>query len=257
MRLFFDIGNTRLKWALDNGGVFEHSGGVAHQSFDLSELEACLNQEGEVQSVWASSVAASDLQKQLESWVNRFLGQQVNWVAVDAVRSGVRNCYEDLAKLGVDRWMAVLGASQFRKTSGDENSPVIVIDAGTAVTVELLDIDNHYRGGVILPGLVLMHDSLVGRTQGIDSVMVDVVGVIGQNTQQCVNSGVRNGLLGAIERVIREICELLGCVESDVLLLLTGGDAGFVNENSNLEFIVLPHLVLNGLVSFADDGGKS
>jgi len=120
----------------------------------------------------------------------------------------------------------------------------------------LLDADSAYQGGVILPGLALMHDSLVGRTQGIGSTLANVVGVIGRNTQQCVNSGVRYGLQGAIECVVRQICGLLDCVESDVLLLLTGGDAGFVGENSSLDFIILPQLVLSGLMSVANDGER-
>jgi len=253
MRLLFDIGNTRIKWALELSGDLQSCGVVDHKKFDMTELEACLfDHRPEIESVWACSVAGKSIEQKLASWVSKRLGQSIHWAVVEQVRSGVRNSYTDLNKLGVDRWMVVLGAAQYRFQHGLLGRPVIIIDAGTAVTVELLNVEGHYEGGVILPGLRLMHDSLVGQTEGIVSTLVDASNIIGRDTQACVNSGVHFGLIGAIERVVREIMCLPSVIDSEVLILLTGGDASFIERNSNLNYKVEPQLVLSGLICVAN-----
>jgi len=255
MRLLFDIGNTRIKWVLEVSGDFEFEGVVAHKEFDMSNLQACLDQlSSGVESIWASSVASKEVEHQLEGWASQFLQMTINWADVQASCAGVVNGYEDLSRLGVDRWMAVLGANQYKSQHGLSDCNVVIIDAGTAVTIELLTVKGCYQGGVILPGLRLMHDSLVGQTEGIVSKLVDSVSVLGQNTQACVNSGVRFGLLGAIERVLNEILSLPEVESSQVLVLLTGGDADFIAENSNLDYKIEPQLVLSGLSCVANIG---
>ena len=255
MRLFFDVGNTRIKWVLEEAGSFTSSGVINHESdgFDsLGSLLGCLK----IESVWASSVASPVVNQKLEAWVERSLNLITNWASVKQTQLGIENCYEDLSKLGVDRWMALIGADDYRKSQGLQDAPIIIVDAGTAVTIELLDEGCQYRGGAILPGVVLMHDSLVGRTQGVASNFMSIDAVIGQSTQECVNAGVRYGVVGAVERVVNQICELPDVDQAKVLLLITGGDADFINQNSTLNFIVLPQLVLSGLLGVANDGGK-
>jgi len=111
MRLLFDIGNTRIKWVLEVSGVFQFDGVVTHKQFDMSDLEACLDGLSDpVGCVWASSVASKEVGQKLSDWVLRVLQLPVNWAVVRASCAGVVNGYDDLTRLGVDRWMAVLGA---------------------------------------------------------------------------------------------------------------------------------------------------
>jgi len=262
MRLFFDIGNTRLKWVVEDRGAFIHDGMIAYDKADFSEIERLLlvssgaevNDRINISSVWASSVASASVASMLDSWVSQVLGCNVNWASVTREQGGVVNGYRNLEKLGVDRWMAILGASDYRKRHCLLDSPVIVVDAGTAVTIELLGVDDVYKGGVILPGLALMHDSLVGRAQKVSSTLTSVSGVLGLDTQECVNSGVKYGLVGAVERVVGEMMLLSGVDKAKTVLLITGGDANFIDNCSGLEFELVPHLVLSGLVNLANGG---
>jgi type III pantothenate kinase len=155
----------------------------------------------------------------------------------------LKNGYADLARLGVDRWLAVAGARQVI-ASGN----VVVVDAGTAVNIELLDAEHVYRGGVIMPGMELMHDSLVGRTAGIESTMGVDQYVVGVNTRQCVNAGVRNSVFGGVERAIKEICEnLVGSVS----IIVTGGGAQAILNGVDYPLEHVEDLVLIGLAYYA------
>ena len=245
MRIFLDVGNTRLKWALEDaqGGVAE-AGSIDYKK-DAWQNESHIDVSVAIDSAWASSVASADVRASIEQWIKKQFKRSVNWLSVTEQMCGVKNAYNDLAQLGVDRWAAVLGAKQYLQNSNCADRAAIVVDAGTAVTVDVLDASSVFSGGVILPGLSMMHDSLVGRTAGINSSLVGRGAVIGKNTQACVNAGVHCALYGAVERVVFEIKEELGV--SQAVLLLTGGDAQLVAQNSKLPFTVLPNLVTDGL----------
>ena len=158
---------------------------------------------------------------------------------------GVVNGYQDQQKLGVDRWIAILGVRRII-----DRGAVIVIDAGTALTIDLLDQDNNFQGGAILPGPALMHDSLVARTQGIDSSLLHSPSVVGKTTMECVNSGVHYGLVGAVDRVVKKMQKTL---PRKAALLITGGDADFIKEHTKYKMLVVEHLVPIGLSSLADE----
>ena len=253
MRLFFDIGNTRLKWQLDEGlqGVVVETGSILYKKEGWSGLMQ-LTQLDNVGFIWASSVASTDVKSMIDGWARDKFGLKVNWLSVVEERCGVKNLHYPLAQLGVDRWAAVLGASQYLLTNNVVGSAAIIIDAGTAVTIDVLTENLEFQGGAILPGLNMMHDALVGETQGIDSSLAGDLTVPGQNTQQCVNGGVHYALFGAIERLVAEMKSSLNLPNSGVVIMLTGGDAILVERYSSLKFVVLPSLVVDGLKCVAD-----
>lgn len=260
MRLYFDVGNTRLKWALDSHEGPVDSGYIDYRKDGMSSLN--LPQELTLDSIWASCVASSEVRVMIDGWVSERFGLPVEWSAVCKQQCGVVNGYEALNQLGVDRWMAVLGAKHYLLNNALQGSSVIIVDAGTAVTVDALSAESEFKGGVILPGLVMMHDALVGRTAGIASSLSGDVPVVGANTQECVNSGVRYGFLGAVDRVVAEVLHDLSLSESDVVLLLTGGDANLLADALS-SYVgkfrvceVLPMLVIDGLRCVANSGGS-
>ena len=139
----------------------------------------------------------------------------------------VSNGYRAQDRLGVDRWLAALGARRVIPV-GD----LVVIDAGTAVTVDLVTASHCFEGGVIMPGASMMNDALVGRTAGIISQRSEINSVVGRTTQECVNAGALYGLAGAIERIVLEMQKGLLHTDSQeqaetaFSVLLCGGDAG-------------------------------
>jgi len=121
---------------------------------------------------------------------------------------------------------------------------LIVIDVGTAVTIDMVSSDNHFKGGVILPGFTIMHDSLLGRTAGIKSNRSKVASVIGKNTRDCVNAGVEYGLIGAVDRIISEMC--VGV--SSPRLLVMGGGAEAIVAGSKFKIELQSDMIFNGLM---------
>lgn len=240
MKLLIDIGNTRAKWVLCSlcGGI-QLRGFLGQKSlFDdaetAAELRAC------VQQVWISCVGKPEVLSAVCSAIKAELGVIANVVAVESRLGDLSNAYHDLNRLGVDRWVAAIGARSIA-----HDGALIVVDAGTAVTIDVVSCGNVFEGGVILPGMLMMHDSLVGNTAGISSVAGEAESVIGKTTQECVNAGVHFGLLGAIERVIKEVLDVIG--HENVRFVLCGGDAEKVESQSELAFELHPDLVFNGL----------
>ncbi len=241
MRLLFDAGNTRIKWAIADVETNEIlSRGVLER--DWSILANFANQ---IESVWVSSVAEKSTLAEIKAQVGALFGLEAHIVSVTKHALGMVNNYEDLSKLGVDRWVAALGA-RFIAAEG----ALIVIDAGTAVTIDLVSPNNRFEGGVILPGFSIMHDALLGRTAGIESSRQSVASVVGKNTRDCVNAGVQYGLIGAIEKIICEIISLLN--DEKPRLLIMGGDAEAIVASSELDLELQSDMIFYGLMQLSE-----
>ena len=237
MKLLIDIGNTRIKWMLVGDQLV-----VKGFDDDWSELE---KHQGDILSVWISCVGKRSTLAETVKRVKALCCVEPNVASVTTKLGLLVNQYKDLDRLGVDRWVVAVGARALHA-----NGNLIIVDAGTAVTIDCVDAEHNYLGGAILPGFAMMHDSLVGRTAGISSQRQEVLNVIGENTQECVNSGAHFGLVGAIERVVSEIrLRLRG---GHVTLLITGGDAEVVVAASCLPFSYQANLLFDGLICLSE-----
>lgn len=245
MRLLFDIGNTRLKWALEDSASFIAKGAMTHKEFDSMARLSDLLPINDPTAIWVSNVGPAKTLGKLKSMAKSEFNLRAQVVTVTSSMGGITNAYAEHDQLGVDRWVAAIGARQVIRQGA-----VIVIDAGTAVTVDLLDNLSVYQGGAILPGASLMHDSLVQRTAGIESNLSSEPPIIGKTTSECVNSGVHYGLVGAIETVVKKIQKTL---PRKGILLVTGGDSGLINRNSKYSMKHLENLVLVGLLAIANE----
>ena len=245
MRLLCDIGNSRLKWAIEESGEFIATGACWHQ--DLAEEGALskLIPATSLTSVWISCVGSDAIFRSVKAWCRTKFSIGVQQAQVARSCCGISNEYQDLERLGVDRWVAALGAR-----SAIKKGALIIVDAGTAVTVDLLEHNNVYQGGAILPGFALMHDSLIVGTQGIESSVKKAPSVVGKNTSDCVNSGVHFGFIGAIDRVIERMLEECPRKAS---LIVTGGDSQRVMQGSRHSMHAVENLVLTGLLAMANE----
>ncbi len=249
MLLLLDAGNTRLKWAIaDKARTIAESGAIEYFDFDDVLQRLAVNQC--FTAVLVSSVAGDDRNRLLTEICKKHLNHEPEFVCVNESDCGIQNNYQALDRLGVDRWVAAMGAANRVGVNR------IIVDAGTAVTIDIVDADNTFLGGVILPGSKLMHDSLVGETAGIDSMRQPVSSVVGTTTVECVNSGVLYGLAGAIDRVIAEIFALKSD-DRPWQVLLCGGDANWVQSQLKTELpkTHTPHLLFLGLLNLHAFGG--
>jgi type III pantothenate kinase len=252
MKLLIDIGNTRSKWALCEacGDILER--GFLGDAVLFSDDAQVLGLKPRVEQVWVSCVGNVDSLIAVTEMVRSEFALTPFVVEVESQFESLCNNYKDRQLLGVDRWVAAIGARSYVSSGA-----VIIVDAGTAATIDVISSDNAFEGGVILPGMEMMHDSLVGRTAGIDSELSRVGSVIGKTTRECVNAGVQYGLVGAIERVISEMLVMLdkplidkprlrGC-GATTTIVICGGDADRIQALTSLPMQRCPDLIFRGL----------
>lgn len=243
MKLLIDLGNTQLKWAFSHAGVWRPEA-MVHRGAELSPLlDRVFGGKQSPASVWACCVAGEGARHVLTKWTEARWGRTPIFVQSKAATLDVRNGYCEPESLGADRWMALLAARKI--VSG----PVVVVDCGTAVTVDALAADGQFVGGVILPGLGLMRESLTQGTAGLAAVTGNEASCQARGTADAIAAGTLFGVCGAIERVVAEHRTVLG---AEAKVLLTGGDAERVKERLALTVTLAPDLVLRGIARVAE-----
>jgi type III pantothenate kinase len=261
MNLVLDLGNSRCKWALarppgmaevrnTQEQFFRHDsltpGGAFSYGDDFARaLDQTLGPLSRPDQVAAVSVAGAARTDTLAHWVQRRWNLDLLRFSARAVQCGVTNTYKDPTQLGADRWAALIAA----RTRVPE--AVCVVDCGTAITVDALDPKGVFRGGVILPGLALMRDVLLQRTQGVCEAQGDTGSVLAHTTADGVAAGTLFGLVGAIDRVLDEQEALLSAVPQ---VLITGGDAPPLLALLRHAHRHVPDLVLEGVARMVRAG---
>lgn len=238
MILDIDAGNSRLKWLLHCGDIGVP---VARGAVPNDEVRSWLESDHlqQVDRVRLVSVAAATAEKVCHWGRSRQVELQVAKVVDGA--EGVVCGYSEPERLGVDRWLALLAAR--RRCRSD----CLVVDAGTAITVDVLSAGGQHAGGYIAPGLGLMAESLVGNTSGIRCVLpADLNLAPGVNTAQAVGHGCLAALVGMVAGIANS--------HRVAKLVLTGGDADLLAAHlaawlreAEAELEIVDNLVLEGL----------
>ena len=145
--------------------------------------------------------------------------------------------------VGIDRLLNAVAVNALRPA----NRPAIVVDSGTATTVDLVTATGAFAGGAILPGFELSARSLNEYTSllpylGIDQIAANTPAPLGRNTQAAIHSGLYWGQIGAVTRLIDALSE-----STDPLVVVTGGGAGILVEHLP-NAVRERHLTLQGLV---------
>jgi type III pantothenate kinase len=242
MNLLIDLGNTRLKWALHAPGLWRTQAAVLEDDMP-SLLDRAWHDLETPRKVVVCSVANPARRQTLEKWLQKHWSITPQIVRAQAEQLGVKNLYRQPEQLGVDRWVALIGAR------GLTTSAACVVDCGTAVTVDALSADGEFLGGAIFPGLRLLRDSLVQGTAGISATAGDAIDCLARSTVDGVAAGTLFGLAGAVERLIDEYRRTLG---ESMKVFLTGGDAPELATKLRAAHTPVPDLVLKGLASIAD-----
>lgn len=248
MRLLLDAGNTRLKWGCLADGRWLATGAEVLGDDAAAAVERALDAlPAPPREVLACSVAGAGPAAVLTAAVARRWGLPVSFATATNSCDGLRNGYRDPAQLGVDRWLAMLGA--FRPGRG----ACCIVDAGTAITVDLVDAGGDHRGGFIMPGFALLAASLAA---GTDRLGRDLAGggpaatpsLPGRDTAAAVHAGSRQAAAGLVERACRW---LAGEARGPVRAVYTGGDAAALLALAPPGAEHRPLLVLEGLARWA------
>lgn len=229
--LLFDVGNTRLKWAAVESSkhpsdrqkkLWAYSGSINSNALHSPEAKAELanyiaktlpRPDAIAFCCVAGSQALANLQSLFPQW------SDIEWKQLSGESSytGMRTLYQEPAKLGADRWAAVIGARALSKTN------TLIINAGTATTIDLLGSNGVHYGGWILPGLSLMQTSLQSQTAQLPlAERHDGPFGFGINTNDAIISGCDAAQIGAIVQAI-QLSKKLNCPVEKIWL--DGGNA--------------------------------
>lgn len=232
-----DVGNSRIKWLIDERGQFQARGQASHGAEHWAELAARL---------WGSlkrparaiivNVAGTEARAGLASWIWKNWAIEAEFVVSTAAACGVRNAYAEPERLGADRWVAMIAA---RAITGQN---CCVVDCGTAITIDALAADGRHLGGVIIPGMRLMREALYRDTQQIPPEDGQTR-LFGQSTRDAVWGGSAYAVAAAIDGITARMAVVAG----EGLRLLTGGDAGAVLPFLQASYQWEPDLIFQGL----------
>ncbi|MEP7282840.1 MAG: type III pantothenate kinase [Rubrivivax sp.] len=244
--LAIDIGNTRLKWAL-YATPRPGAGVIAHGAVFLETIEELADRDwvplSEPASILGCDVAGEAVRRRVEEQLELW-DQAPRWVVPSRHEAGVSNHYDHPNRLGADRWCALAGARARAIAGGGAARPALVVMVGTAVTVDALDADGHFLGGLILPGFGMMLRALELGTAGLKVPTGDIVD-FPTNTSDALMSGGANAIAGAIERQHRRLLDRCGQAP---LLLMTGGAAVKLAPITDLRFEQVDSLIFDGLL---------
>jgi type III pantothenate kinase len=226
MIVCLDSGNTRIKWGVHDGKQWLALGAVAHA--DIEQLGRLLDEWPNPDKVMLANVAGAEaggrIRQQLAQWLPVFCE-----IRSESSRCGISNHYKNPESLGVDRWCALVGARALTA------SAVVVVMAGTATTVDSMDANGQFLGGLILPGIDLMLHSLARGTAALPFAD-GVYSPYPRCTDDAIVSGAIEAQAGAIERAFARL------EDPAAACLLSGGNAERLGQ-----YLVIPRLLTHNL----------
>jgi len=240
MKLVVDIGNSRMKSAIDDDGELTPLKTFAWRESFLDSvlkrvwLEALGNRQPT--AIHVSNVAGDALLPNLEAWCCRQWQMRPVPLHSTGEYAGLRNGYAEPATFGVDRWAALIGA---RAT---HDGALCVVDSGTATTVDVVDADGQHLGGAILPGIYTMRRSLGRYTEALFAADGEIV-PFSDNTASGIAGGTGYASVGAIDRLVREAGRAVGPLTT----IVTGGESGILEDMMEAKVVRDPLLVLRGV----------
>jgi len=248
MKLLVDIGNARFKWCV----LEEDSLGLVNRAKHAGNFQSVFGVFSEslpeqLDQIVVANVAGETIGRQLAEFTTERFGRTPDFVATAAEQGGVSCAYDEPNKLGVDRWVAIIAAHSLNR-GGSASVPICVIDAGTAVTIDVVSAAGQHLGGLIMAGPRLVTEMLHGGTSAIRTKQMvtgapDGLKLFGNDTDSAVVNGCWLALSAAADRAIRVVTEKLG--EPDVYV--TGGDGGTLGDWLETEVQFRENLVLEGL----------
>jgi type III pantothenate kinase len=246
--LAIDVGNTRLKWALlaapqRNSLVLAQGTQFLENIDKLAEGDwSRLSPPSKMLGcVVAGDAVRRRVEDQMEIW-----DVAPQWVVANSAEAGLSNGYDYPARLGADRWVAMIGAWHQAQTDGIRR-PLVVVMIGTAVTVDAIDTHGKFLGGLILPGHGIMLRALESGTAGLH-VPTGNVCEFPTNTSDALTSGGTYAIAGAVERMIQHVRQHCGV---EPRCIMTGGAGWKMAPSMSVSFELVDNLIFDGLLEMA------
>lgn len=260
MMLCIDIGNSRIKW-----GSFDTNGNLGTHGI----LAASADDHASMRTLWSghgraliSCVAGNETLEHVTKLLSE-LG--ISWTKITATAQAaeVRNLYQPTESLGSDRWAALVAAWHLCRQTSPSIRSALVINAGTALTIDGLLADPaasscaNFVGGIIVPGYLMMQNSLLGGTAGIAGALRNIGGnaqvhhtdTLPCNTAQALTQGALLAMAGAVRHMFEAVREM---ASAPPYCMISGGDAHMLTQAlqrvmPDTQLAQHDHLVLQGL----------
>jgi len=262
--LLFDIGNSFAKIASYENKRFNKISCIPSAVLDKDVAVFLDGLTGIYQSVILASVADKKITESVVEILKRKLNCFVVQVQTEAEAFGVRCGYSAPSLLGVDRWLAILGAFNHGKLINN-NQAMLVIDCGSVVTVDVVVSNGEHLGGWMMPNRQLMIESLDNKSTGIHKGLQDEIikgkqnehqinssstsKLIGRSTTECIELGGQLAVVGFLEQCFQY---LQNKTSLPYKVFITGGGAEDVISNLSFSVEYLPDLVFDGLSLFIE-----
>ena len=235
--LAIDAGNTRVKWALNDGRTYIASGVV--ETARAGEIAQSWPKDLPTEAI-ASNVAGADVAESLATACAE-RGLELRIIRSQAAELGVTSGYTDPGQLGSDRWAALIAAH--RVGPGHK----LVVNAGTALTIDALTADGRFLGGLIVPGPALMRRSLDRGTAGL-RLTEGAFAEFPASTPEAITTGAIQACAGAVERM-RDA--MAGRDATPSQIVLSGGAAREIAGHLPIAATIRENLVIDGLLLIA------
>lgn len=238
--ILLDVGNSRIKWARCRAGIWSERGAVMRTAWP--DLRTQFMRMAAPARILVSNVAGVAGQQEVQALCTHW-ATPIEFISAQAQQCGVSNGYELPQQLGSDRWAALIAAWQ------QVRGPCLVVNCGTATTVDALSGEGRFLGGLILPGVHLMPRCLTQHTAQLGVEQGDYR-AFPANTGDALASGAVAATAGAIERQFARLAAEYGSVRC----LVSGGAAALVLPHLGVAAEQVDDLVLHGLQQIGERG---
>lgn len=248
------VGNTRTRWGLLHGRELEESAAASNDN--PAEIIAGVLRiaEGIHEAPIVIASVNAGVSESLAARLEDAGGGRVLHIGRD-VAIPLKHDLDDATTLGQDRALCALAAYKRAEQA------CVVVDAGTAVTVDFVDGEGVFQGGVIAPGLGMMLRALHEHTAALPSLKFEAPdparGPFGKDTRHAMLLGVRNAVRGLVRDSIEQFAERFGAYPQ---IIATGGDAAALFSEDDVVEHIVPDLQLLGIaeacLAGSDEGGK-
>ena len=241
MKCLIDFGNSRCKWAYQHK---QESLSVSSYGYKSRDQQQRVKEVLKVMSfercneIHIVSVLGEEFERRFKTAISEMTPIEPKFYVVERNNHGIQLSYSDPSSYGVDRYAAIIAAHHLSQSSA------IVVDCGTAMTIDAVNDSGHHMGGLIIPGAGLMRSLLSNNAAMIPKPeQSSPIELMNHSTEDALNSGsaliLRYGLPVIIQKMKLQIDE-------DVEVYVTGGEFELVGLIDR-EYIHRPNLVLEGL----------
>lgn len=234
MILLIDAGNTRIKWRIITPASPHPVAENACSHNQTEHLAAIFTTYPDIRRIIGTNVAGTSIRDTINQLSSAY-ALTPEWIIAAPQHNRLHNLYANPAQLGSDRWAALIGAHSLHTHA------CLVVTAGTATTIDLINDSGTFLGGLILPGIELMKRALSVNTAQL-SLLEGEFCTTPRNTADAIHSGCLFAQAGAIEKMFGQIAHL-----PHALCLLSGGAASTFSHLLSIPFRQVNNLVLDGL----------